>query len=180
MYIADEKPYLIRSLLGLQTDLKRLSNMEPYPAILYISGKMGYKEYLCNKESEELSIKHSFGDVEILETLIKISAECSDFTMFEEKIRTLGEIKLEEKEGLKIMTMHASKGLEFENVWIPDLYEGNIPIKQAKAEAEVEEERRLLYVAMTRAKKSLFVYGVQSLHKKTEQYKLSRFFSEII
>lgn len=180
LHMADEKPYLIRSLLGLQTDLKRLSNMEIYPAIQYISGKMGYKEYLCNKRNVELSLKNSPGEVEVLETLIKISSDSGNIAEFEEKIRSLGEIKTTEKDGLKILTMHSSKGLEFENVWIPDLYEDNIPIKQAKTEEEIEEERRLLYVAMTRAKSSLFVYGVKSSDKKTEQYRLSRFFSEII
>ena len=99
--------------------------------------------------------------------------------------------------GIRIITMHSSKGLEYLNVWIPDVYEGNIPIRQAKTEDEIEEERRLFYVAVTRAKKCLTIYGMgQNLsisklkkhlleyfgfseHKKTEQHTLSQFFREI-
>jgi len=54
-----------------------------------------------------------------------------------------------------ILTMHACKGLEFDSVFIPDLNEGTIPSKRAWSQGQVEEERRLLYVAMTRARRSL-------------------------
>ncbi len=58
---------------------------------------------------------------------------------------------------VKLLTMHASKGLEFDIVWIPDLNEGIIPSRNATSEKETEEERRMLYVAMTRAKKALIM-----------------------
>ena len=53
------------------------------------------------------------------------------------------------------MTMHACKGLEFDTVFVPDLNEGNIPPRRSFTGEQIEEERRLLYVAMTRARKSL-------------------------
>ena len=53
------------------------------------------------------------------------------------------------------MTMHASKGLEFDTVFLPDLNEGILPGRRAVTDADIEEERRLFYVAMTRAKKRL-------------------------
>ena len=53
--------------------------------------------------------------------------------------------------------MHACKGLEFDTVFIPDLNEGSVPSKRAWTPEQVEEERRLLYVAMTRAKRSLIL-----------------------
>ena len=56
---------------------------------------------------------------------------------------------------VRILTMHACKGLEFDTVFIPDLNEGNIPSRRALSSDQLEEERRLLYVAMTRAKKKL-------------------------
>ena len=58
---------------------------------------------------------------------------------------------------VKLLTMHASKGLEFDIVWIPDLNEGIIPSRNATSCKETEEERRMLYVAMTRAKKALIM-----------------------
>ena len=56
-----------------------------------------------------------------------------------------------------VLTMHACKGLEFDTVLIPDLNEGNVPSRRALSPGEVEEERRLLYVAMTRARKNLIL-----------------------
>ena len=58
---------------------------------------------------------------------------------------------------VNIMTMHGSKGLEFETVWLPDLNEGIIPSRSALGDAQIEEERRMLYVAMTRAKRALIM-----------------------
>ncbi len=54
-----------------------------------------------------------------------------------------------------LLTVHGSKGLEFDNVWIPDCNEKNFPHGRMPDENRVEEERRIFYVAMTRAKKSL-------------------------
>jgi DNA helicase-2/ATP-dependent DNA helicase PcrA len=56
-----------------------------------------------------------------------------------------------------IVTMHACKGLEYDTVYIPDLNEGTIPARQAWTRDQIEEERRLLYVAVTRAKKALTI-----------------------
>ena len=124
-------------------------------------------------------------------------------------LNALRNMNLRDERGIRIITMHSSKGLEYLNVWIPDVYEGNIPIRQAKTEDEIEEERRLFYVAVTRAKKCLTIYGIGSYrvwknlfelysragcilrkqeftlcspahnNKKTEQHTLSRFFREI-
>ena len=66
-----------------------------------------------------------------------------------------------EKKGVRVMTMHASKGLEFESVFIPDLNEGVIPSRKSISENSIEEERRMLYVAMTRAKKRLYLSYVE-------------------
>lgn len=60
-----------------------------------------------------------------------------------------------ESNGVLLLTMHASKGLEFGTVFIPDLNEGVIPSRNAQGETGIEEERRLLYVAMTRAREYL-------------------------
>ena len=60
-----------------------------------------------------------------------------------------------DREGLQLMTMHASKGLEFQKVFLPACNEGKIPSDKSKTPAEIEEERRMFYVAMTRAKNTL-------------------------
>ncbi|MDC7295203.1 ATP-dependent helicase [Butyrivibrio sp. DSM 10294] len=58
---------------------------------------------------------------------------------------------------VKLLTMHGAKGLEFDVVWLPDLNEGIIPSRGAETKQQIEEERRMLYVGMTRAKSALIM-----------------------
>ena len=60
-----------------------------------------------------------------------------------------------EQDGVLLSTMHGAKGLEFDWVWIAGMNEGQLPRKEAMESGSLEEERRLLYVAMTRAKRYL-------------------------
>ena len=59
--------------------------------------------------------------------------------------------------GVHLLTFHRAKGLEFEAVFLPRLQEGELPSKQARTSEELAEERRLLYVGMTRAKRVLWL-----------------------
>ena len=81
---------------------------------------------------------------------------------FEEALKDSGE----DKEGVHIITMHACKGLEYPVVFLPDCNEGKIPHKKATSPEEIEEERRLFYVAMTRAKKHLEILYIEDELKK--------------
>ena len=74
--------------------------------------------------------------------------------------------------------MHASKGLEFDTVIIPMLNEGIIPNRRIVTSDDMEEERRLLYVAMTRAKHNLYITARKSEDGKS--FEISRFYKEII
>ena len=76
-----------------------------------------------------------------------------------------------------LATMHSSKGLEYEVVILPDVNEGITPYKRAVSEEELEEERRMYYVAMTRAKQYLHVFSVVRHHGK--EMELSRFVGEM-
>ena len=75
------------------------------------------------------------------------------------------------------MTMHGSKGLEFEVVFIPTVNEKVSPYRKAKKASELEEERRMLYVAMTRAKRYLHISFVKERFNKIAEP--SRFLTEI-
>jgi DNA helicase-2/ATP-dependent DNA helicase PcrA len=79
--------------------------------------------------------------------------------------------------GLHILTIHASKGLEFDNVFIPGLEEGILPHYLAKSPRDVAEERRLLYVAATRAKRTVLLSFC--LTRRGRSIRHSRFLSEI-
>ena len=116
------------------------------------------------KEIKRL-MKSGSVDIAILVRINRIPREMTDAL---DKYRIPYCIAREEKEKgfsvdlkkypVKILTMHASKGLEFETVFLPDLYRSNVPIRQGIKEGKTEEERRLFYVAMTRAKENLYLF----------------------
>ena len=81
------------------------------------------------------------------------------------------------RKSVDIMTYHASKGLEYDTIILPHVNEGVVPHKRAIG-AEVEEERRLFYVAMTRAKKNLYILFLQGNSKN--KYMISRFLYKIL
>ena len=80
-----------------------------------------------------------------------------------------------------IATVHAVKGLEFDNVFIVALEEGIFPTQRAIYSGDIEEERRLMYVAITRARKRLFVLNARQRYRfgKSEPMTQSRFVSEM-
>ncbi|MGZ5174296.1 MAG: DNA helicase II [Burkholderiales bacterium] len=85
-------------------------------------------------------------------------------------------------DALQLMTVHSAKGLEFHSVFISGLEEGLFPHENSSTEADgLEEERRLMYVALTRARRRLYLTYAQSrmLHGQTRFNVASRFFQEI-
>jgi ATP-dependent DNA helicase UvrD/PcrA len=74
-----------------------------------------------------------------------------------------------EHRGVHLLTYHAAKGLEFELVFLPRLEERELPAKQARTEAQIAEERRLLYVGITRAKRELVVTWVKKPSRFLEE-----------
>ena len=77
-----------------------------------------------------------------------------------------------------LMTMHGSKGLEFEYVFLPDVNEGITPYNKAVLTEDIEEERRMFYVAMTRAKSHLHIYYLKERFSK--EVSVSRFVGEML
>lgn len=151
--------------------LDMLRKMKPYLAVRYIRNVVGYDRYLKEKYSGEtvmeyLRIAEEFQEfARSFESIREVLAYCvrEEEDVREQKKKFYqhsGEQK--EKRGVQIMTIHASKGLEFDCVCIPSCEEGNIPSKKSKEERELEEERRMFYVAMTRARYRLLVTAVKS------------------
>ena len=82
------------------------------------------------------------------------------------------------REGIVISTLHAVKGLEYDKVYIMNVNEGSTPYKKAVLAESLEEERRLFYVAMTRAKRKLVISYVKE--KNGKDLLPSRFVSELL
>jgi superfamily I DNA/RNA helicase len=85
------------------------------------------------------------------------------------------------REGVRVMTIHASKGLEFDHVFVAGLEEGILPFTLYNDNPDIEEERRLLYVAMTRARQGLWLsYSAsRNFHGRVLKNPPSRFLSEL-
>lgn len=129
----------------------------------YLQGiSKDYRDFqrLCRQADQIQHIFFTYKAGVPIETFIKLMEEKSDAGISGET----------EKKGLNILTMHGAKGLEFDRVYLPDVNEGIIPGREIKTEKEHEEERRLLYVAITRAKNDLYLYYTKERNRKLSRY----------
>ena len=177
------RKWLYEKIDKLEMDLYLLNKMEPYAAISYIRSGIGYEEYLT--EYAQFRRMNPEDLWEVLNQIQESARDCHTLEEWFDYIEAYGQElkkqieagKSEEKGGVTLTTMHSSKGLEYEVVFIMDINEGITPHKKAIKEADLEEERRLLYVALTRAKTYLFLYSVKELFQK--EAKISRYIGEI-
>ncbi len=113
--------------------------------------------------------------IKILGNLLKRYDELEKFI----NAMVLGASEMSEGRGVNLLTVHASKGLEFSEVYIVDMMEGRFPnIKLSKPAGGIEEERRLFYVAVTRAKDKLYFAFAKRDRIKNIEYEPSRFLIE--
>lgn len=148
-------------------DIEQISGLRPYTAISYIRNVAGYDTYIkqnYDKETSEklLGIAEDFQNTakkyKSFEELNDYVSQCRELVKNKrEEMKTVGKEKDKGLNGVHLLTMHASKGLEFDTVYLPDVNEGRIPTKQSNTKEALEEERRMFYVAMTRAKNSLHI-----------------------
>lgn len=152
-----------KQLMHLFDGLSLLHGLDPYGACFYIRRALGYERFI-----DEYAYNHGCDKADLfdlLEDLQESARDVKNCAEWEEKLKkTYGETA--EKNGetassVKLMTFHASKGLEFEKVIIADANDGVTPLKAASTDAAIEEERRAFYVAMTRAKTELTVFYVK-------------------
>ncbi|MCM1267857.1 MAG: ATP-dependent helicase [Bacteroidales bacterium] len=147
-------PYIQTNVRRLCRDLENLSGKRLHLQIHYIRSVIGYDAYLREKYGSEKA--EAFQKVgEEFEAFSRQFATLQDMNDYISQYREVIKEDTKEREGVQILTMHASKGLEFPTVYIPDCNEGKIPLDKSRTKEEVEEERRMFYVAMTRAKRKL-------------------------
>lgn len=138
-------------LRRFRKEVEKLQGLVPLAVLYCIQYTMGYREYL-----ETLAEQQHREAGELLATLDILRQLAAGKRTVQEYIRAVEEYVWPVRAaGICVSTLHASKGLEYETVYIPDVNEGNIPWHEAKTVEAVEEERRLLYVGMTRAKEEL-------------------------
>ncbi len=178
-----DKSWMLDRIDQFEWDIKMLEGQTPYASIQYIQKHIGYDEYLKEyAESRKINAEDLFSLLmEVQERAKDFSSTLEWLSYIEEYTKALGEQKnrkAEEKDGIFLMTMHGAKGLEFDTVFIIQSNEGVIPYKKAKLDAELEEERRMFYVAMTRAKRELIISYVKN--KNGKEVSPSRFVSELL
>ena len=149
-------------------DVKMMEKMTPYAAITYLRKRVGYDEYL-----KEYCISRHLKITDLSEILSELEEAAKPYETMEEWFSH----NTPEK-GIRLMTIHAAKGLEFDTVFVIQANEGRIPYKKAEKAEEIEEERRLFYVAMTRAKNRLVFSYVKI--KGGKEILPSRFVDELL
>lgn len=176
-----DRPYMGEILRKLQMELARLGRMDVYAAVNYIRKGMGYDEYLRQSALEECrSIKELREEADWFQKQAKAFStqeELEEHILFYEKELEGAAAKRPGEDCVSLLTMHASKGLEYDCVYLPDCNEGTIPHKKSMKGEQVEEERRMFYVAMTRARKRLTLMWVAGT--KEEPGFLSRFLRDL-
>lgn len=181
----EQQPWIAERIEQLFYDLQVMSRITPYAALNYMRRGIGYDDYLTEYADErQIPVGELFDILDELAESTKEYRQLNEWLQFvDDYTRQLKQEQErnrqpQEDDSISIMTLHASKGLEYDLVIMPDVNEGLIPYKKAVLEAEIEEERRMMYVGMTRAKKLLHISYVKKLRSK--EAGPSCFLSEIL
>jgi DNA helicase-2/ATP-dependent DNA helicase PcrA len=177
----DEQPWIAERIEKLWYDTRQLSRLAPYAAINFIRKGIGYDDYLA-----DYAAYRQIGKEELYEMADEIQSSAKGYRTLEEWYEHIDayckELKRQsmdrnrKREGVTLATLHSAKGLEFERVYLIDACEGITPYRKAQLEPDIEEERRLFYVGMTRASRQLTICSVKTFHNR--RMEPSRFIRE--
>lgn len=180
--VYEEQPWIAKRIEQLAEDLQVMSHMGPFAAMNYVRKGMGYEEFVVDFARE-----HGQPEQELLDVLDELQQSAVGFqslalwqahvTEYRERMQAELKKQSASHEGVRILTLHGAKGLEFDTVFLPQLLEGQLPYKKAVLDADIEEERRLFYVGMTRAKEMLVITHAQTMYQKDAT--ASRFLMEL-
>ncbi len=179
----EDKEWMLDRIDQMEADLRVLKKCKPYAAIQYIKKHIGYEDYL-----QEYANKRNIAFEDLTEVLHEIEVRAKEFQSIESWLSYIEaytrRLHIQEQysepnpDAITLMTMHGAKGLEFHTVCIIGANEDVMPYKKAKRSEDIEEERRLFYVAMTRAKKRLIIS--YNREKNGKKMKPSRFVLELL
>lgn len=179
-----DKDWMVDRINKLEYDINIMRKMSPFAAINYIRKGIGYDDYLKGYAQDR-----KINDEELFDLLNELQDDSHAFKTYEAWFKHIidygQELKLQSqkqedknRDSLTMATMHGSKGLEYKVVFIIDANEGITPHHKAILDEDIEEERRLFYVAVTRAKEYLHIYSVKKRYNK--ELEPSRFVGEIL
>lgn len=178
----EDKNWMIERVDRLKYDILAMASMSPYAMINYLRKGVGYDGYL-----DEYAQSHNMQIRELYDVMDELMESARNFKTFNEWFAYIDEYGTKLRESYAAMdkqnaviltTMHSSKGLEYPVVYIIDANEEITPHKKAVFVPEIEEERRMFYVAMTRAKRRLNIYYARKRYNK--EIEVSRFVKEIM
>ncbi len=180
--IYKDKPWIAERVEKLEYDLKVIGRISPYAAINYIRQGVGYDDF-CREYADYRRISEE----DLFDKLDELQEGAKGYKTFDEwfvhieeytkELERQSEKQRENKNSVLLATLHSAKGLEFQTVYIIDVNEGMMPYKKAVLEADIEEERRMFYVGMTRAKEKLYLSSVKNLNN--HETEISRFIREM-
>lgn len=168
----------VKEFIDLVESIKSQNGLKPTEIAKLIIDKTGYAQMLISEKTVESQAR--------LENLKELVAALSDFTdlaSFMEHVSLVVDYPKNafEEEVVSIMTLHSAKGLEFDSVFLTGWEEGVFPHNLSLQEGNIEEERRLAYVGLTRAKKRAFITFVANrrIHNQWQANPPSRFLREL-
>lgn len=168
-----------QALIELGEILNRIRKMTPRIAVSYILKAVGYENFAlekCKTKEEVEKLRWAIEELKERAKMYDSIREWMEYVKWEENIEETDRIRTEVADNrVFLYTFHGAKGLEFDTVLIPHLNEGSVPYGKNLSGEEVEEERRMFYVALTRSAQNLYITFVENDTKKDVK---SRFISE--
>lgn len=175
----------VDAAMKLFDDVHALQNMTLAEQVRGIAERIGYRSYLIdyakntelNDEFLMVKLDYFMRDAEQYSSIDEWLKKAASHIQQHKK-----QMKEQSGKAVTLSTMHRAKGLEWDTVFIIDCCHGSTPISKAKLKAEIEEERRLFYVATTRARESLYLLNYKqkpAAKDKVTRVKPSMFLKEM-
>lgn len=176
-----DQPWIAERIERMEYDIGMLKDMSPYAAVNYLRKGIGYDDFV----KEYAQYRH-LNEEELFEVLDELQNSAKGYKSYDAwhrhmedyavQMKKMAEERNSNPNAVSLATLHGAKGLEFHSVYIVDVNEGIIPYKKAVRESEIEEERRMFYVGMTRAKENLTICSSNIVNNKDME--VSRFIRE--
>lgn len=157
---------VLEQVRKLRQDIIYIKSLPLFAVIGYIRRGIGYESWLRGQDGKVYR-----DGIEILDMIKNMARDCETPEELEDILANTdkNEEEYNTNNTVEIMTYHGAKGLEWPVVYLPDVLEGISPYRRAHTPEEMEEERRMFYVALTRARERVLIYTLYEdvKHKKS-------------